>query len=55
MKHEKAKAIMQTHSAVIGILLCGFVAGCTSLEERGNLALTQDDVAHAYLAIGGVT
>ncbi len=46
---------MQTHSAVLGFLLCGLVTGCTSLEERGSVALTQDDEVHAYLAIGGVT
>ncbi len=46
---------MNKHSAVLGLFVFGFVAGCTSLEERGSAALTQDDEVHAYLAIGGVT
>ena len=47
---------MRTHSAVLGFLLLGCLAGCASLEESPDgAALLNDDDVYAYMAIGGVT
>ena len=48
---------MKTPPAVLGLLLLlGFLAGCTSLEEGpAAAALLEGDDVHAHMAIGGVT